>query len=127
MAEPAPTMDLRRAEAVERVSEEGRVRPRRSEWIVTGGALAYAAALLFAPLAALAWGALSRGFGEFYRSLSTPDALSALKLTFLLALGATALNTLFGVTAAWLLVRDRRFPARRLVNAVLDLDRKSVV
>ena len=86
-----------------------------------GAALTYAATLLFAPLGALAWGALSRGIATFFRVLSTPDALSALKLTFLLAVGATAINTVFGVAAAWLLVRDRSFPGRRLVNGIVDL------
>ena len=110
-----------KAAAIEDAAAEGRVRPRLGEWVVVGVALTYAVLLLFAPLAALAQGALARGIRPFLRAVSTPDALSALKLTFLLAFGATAINTVFGVAAAWLLVRDRKFPARRFVNAMVDL------
>jgi sulfate transport system permease protein len=99
----------------------GRVRPRFSEWIVVGLALLYAASLLFAPLVSLAWGALSRGVETFAREITTPDALSAIRLTLLLAFGATVINTVFGVPAAWLLVRDRSFVGRRLVNGIVDL------
>ena len=99
----------------------GRVRPRFSEWVVVGLALLYAATLLFAPLVSLAWGALSRGVGTFAREITTPDALSAIRLTLLLAFGATVINTVFGVPAAWLLVRDRSFVGRRLVNGIVDL------
>jgi sulfate transport system permease protein len=109
------------AAAIPGPDAEGRVRPRLSEWIVVGLALFYAAALLFAPLVSLAVGALSRGVGTFWREISTPDALSAIRLTLLLAFGATAINTVFGVPAAWLLVRDRSFVGRRFVNGVVDL------
>jgi len=106
---------------VQETAAGGRSRPRLGEWVVVGVALSYAFLLLFAPLVALARGALSRGIHAFFAAVSTPDALSALKLTFLLALGATAINTVFGVAAAWLLVRDRKFPGRRFVNGVVDL------
>jgi sulfate transport system permease protein len=109
------------ATVIEEGAARGRVRPRLGEWVVVAIALSYAVLLLFAPLAALARGALSRGFHAFFEALSTPDALSAIKLTFLLAVGATAINTVFGVVTAWLLVRDRRFPGRRFVNGIVDM------
>jgi sulfate transport system permease protein len=109
------------AAAISEPDAAGRVRPRFSEWIVVGLALLYAAALLFAPLVSLAWGALSRGVGTFWREITSPDALAAIRLTLLLAFGATLINTVFGVPAAWLLVRDRRFVGRRLVNGIVDL------
>jgi sulfate transport system permease protein len=115
-----------RARALEReiaaeASADGRVRPQLAEWAVVGIALFYAVLLLFAPLAALARGALSRGIAAFFREVTTPDALSSLKLTFLLAVGATILNTVFGVATAWLLVRDKKFPGRRIVNGIVDM------
>lgn len=119
MAERASALES--AAAIEEGAAGGRVRPRFGEWAVVGIALAYAVLLLFAPLAGLAQGALSRGFRAFFGALSTPDALFAIKLTFLLAVGATAINTVFGVAAAWLLVRDRKFPGRRFVNGLVDM------
>ncbi|HEY3171526.1 MAG TPA: sulfate ABC transporter permease subunit [Thermoanaerobaculia bacterium] len=121
MAEPARSLEGDAATAVEEIAAGGRVRPRLGEWATVGIALLYAVLLLFAPLAALARGALSRGIPAFFDAVSTPDARSALRLTFLLAVGATGINTVFGVAAAWLLVRDRRFPGRRFVNGIVDM------
>jgi sulfate/thiosulfate transport system permease protein len=121
VAETARSLDGDVAAEIEEAAAGGRARPRLGEWVVVAVAVSYAVLLLFAPLAALARGALSRGIHAFFDALSTPDARSALKLTLLLALGATALNTVFGVAAAWLLERDRKFPGRRFVNGMVDL------
>jgi len=121
VAESARGFERAGSAAAEDAAPGGRARPRLGEWVVVGVALLYALLLLFAPLAALARGALSRGLSAFFEALSTEDALSAIKLTFLLAVGATAINTVFGVAAAWLLVRDRKFPGRRFVNGLVDL------
>jgi sulfate/thiosulfate transport system permease protein len=118
VAERAPALERKIAAEA---SADGRVRPKLAEWAVVGIALLYAVLLLFAPLAALARGALSRGLATFFREVTTSDALSSLKLTFLLAVGATALNTVFGVATAWLLVRDKKFPGRRIVNGIVDM------
>ena len=103
-----------RARALEReiaaeASADGRVRPQLAEWAVVGIALFYAVLLLFAPLAALTRGALSRGVATFFREVTTPDALSSLKLTFLLAVGAT------------LGILGELFPGRRIVNGIVDM------
>ena len=121
MAQIARALPGRGASTIQIPDVEGRVRPRLAEWALIGLTLLYAAALLFAPLVSLAWGALSQGIGTFWRAVSSPDARSAIRLTLLLAVGATAINTAFGVPAAWLLVRDRSFPGRRLVNGIVDL------
>lgn len=121
MAEGARTLEETGAAAMEEAAAGGRVRPRLGEWVIVGVALFYAVMLLFAPILALTRGALVRGIGTFFREVTTPDALSSIKLTFLLAVGATAINTVFGVATAWLLVRDRKFPGRRFVNGLVDM------
>jgi sulfate transport system permease protein len=83
-------------------------------------ALLYAAALICAPLAAIFWGSLVKGIGEFLTELTSASALSALRLTILLSTGATIINTLFGTCVAMVLARDR-FRGRRLVNGLVDL------
>jgi sulfate transport system permease protein len=82
--------------------------------------LLYTAVLLVAPIVAITWGALSSGLSVVVRELTSPDAVHALELTLLLGLAATALNTVFGVCIAWVLVRDR-FRGRALLNAMVDL------
>jgi sulfate transport system permease protein len=100
--------------------EEGGARPRGGEWLLVGAAVLYAVVLLAGPLVALAWGALAEGVGAFVEQVTTPDALNALELTLILALAATAVNTLLGVAAAWLFVRDD-FRGKALLNGLVDL------
>jgi sulfate transport system permease protein len=95
-------------------------RPRAIEWLLIGAVLLYAAALLVGPLAAIAWGALARGVGVFVEEVTSADALSALRLTLVLGVTATAINVVLGTLVAWVLVRDD-FPGKRLVNGLVDL------
>ena len=95
-------------------------RPGFVEWGLIGLALLYAAVLLAGPLVAIVWGALSEGVGVFLRQITADHALSALKLTLLLGVAATAINTAMGVCIAWVLVRDD-FRGKRLVNGLVDL------
>lgn len=83
-------------------------------------ALGYVAVLLLAPLALVFWNTFQDGFGAAWEAVTTPAALHALWLTILITLIAVPLNTIFGVTAALILVR-RRVPARPLVSALIDL------
>jgi sulfate transport system permease protein len=83
-------------------------------------ALGYVAALLLAPLSLVFWNTFQDGFDAAWEAVTTPAALHALWLTVLIALIAVPLNTVFGVTAALILVR-RRVPGRSLVSALIDL------
>jgi sulfate transport system permease protein len=80
----------------------------------------YAGVLLAAPLIALAWGSLSEGLSGFVSAISQRDAIDSLRLTLVMAIGATVINTLFGVSIAWVLVRDD-FRGKRLLSGLVDL------
>jgi sulfate/thiosulfate transport system permease protein len=82
--------------------------------------LGYTILLLLAPLLAISWGALSSGLDASWQAITSPDALHALQLTLILALLASALNAVFGLCAAWVLVRDQ-FRGRAFLNALVDL------
>ena len=82
--------------------------------------LLYAAGLLVAPLVAIIWGALAEGAGEFVRQITSADALSALKLTLIMAVAATLINTLFGLVIAWVLARDN-FWGKSVLNGLVDM------
>ena len=90
------------------------------ERVLIGVVVLYAAVLLLGPLAALAWSSLVDGAGEFVRQVTSPDALSSLKLTLMLAAGATIINTVFGLCVAWILVRDG-FAGQKIINGLVDL------
>jgi sulfate/thiosulfate transport system permease protein len=96
------------------------VRPGIFKWVLIGIALLYAVVLLAGPFVAIAWGALSGGLNTFLQQITSADALSALKLTLLLGVGATAMNTIMGVCIAWVLVRDN-FIGKRFMNGLVDL------
>jgi sulfate transport system permease protein len=68
----------------------------------------------------MAWGAFSEGFTEFWVQLTHPEAIHSLKLTLLISVIASLLNTVFGVCIAWILVNDR-FKGRRFINGLVDL------
>ena len=83
-------------------------------------AVTYLSLLVLLPLAAVVSKGFTGGFGTFWRAVSQPEAVAALKLTLICSLIVAVFNSLAGVTIAWVLVRDE-FPGKRLVGAVIDL------
>lgn len=99
-----------------------RDRPIRS-WVaavLVAIVLLYAALLVVAPILAVFSGAFAKGVGEFFAQITSSDALNALRLTFVIAVLASAINVVFGVVIAWVLVRHN-FPGKTLVNGLVDL------
>jgi len=83
-------------------------------------ALGYLGAVLLVPVGAVIWRAFGDGVAPVWQAITTPDAVHAFWLSLLIAAIAVPLNTVFGVTCAVVLVRQR-FPGRRLLDAVIDL------
>jgi sulfate transport system permease protein len=83
-------------------------------------ALTYLLFLLVLPVGLIGWRTFEHGVGPFFDALSSPSALHAFKVTFIVALWAVVLNTVFGVGSALLLVRHR-FPGKKILNALIDL------
>ncbi len=99
---------------------ERRTRPRGIELWLVAAVVAYAGILLIGPLVGLLWGALRAGAGPFWKALTHPDALHAITLTLVFALGATVINAVLGTCAALVLVRDE-FRGKRVLNGLVDL------
>ena len=83
-------------------------------------AVTYLSLLVILPVAALLSNALSGGFGAFWRAVSQPEAVAALKLTLWCSLAVAAFNAVAGLVIAWVLVRDD-FRGKAAVNAIIDL------
>jgi len=83
-------------------------------------AVTYLSLLVLLPLAAVVSKAFDGGWGTFWRAVSQPEAVAALKLTLICSLIVAVVNSLAGVLIAWVLVRDE-FRGKRLVGAVIDL------
>src|SRR6201995_3201528 len=76
--------------------------------------------IVLLPLAALLDKSLSEGLGQFWDSVSSGPAKSALELILVCSLIVVAINGFFGTIVAWLLVRDN-FPGKSIINAIIDL------
>ncbi len=60
------------------------------------------------------------GWESFWQTIADPRVLASYKVTFTTSFWAAAVNGVFGLIIAWVLVRYE-FPGRRLVDAVVDL------
>jgi sulfate/thiosulfate transport system permease protein len=88
--------------------------------VARGLVTAYLGLIVVLPLAAVVWRSTREGGTTFWDSITAPDAVAALKLTLLAALGVAIVNAVVGTLIAWVLVRDS-FRGQNLVNAVIDL------
>jgi sulfate transport system permease protein len=88
--------------------------------LALGLTLAALSLIVLLPLAALVLRAASIGPQAFFEIATDPRTLAALRLSFGTALLAAAVNAVFGLLIAWVLVRYR-FPGRRIVDAAVDL------
>ena len=83
-------------------------------------ALAYLFVLLVVPVGLILWRTFTPGVGEFFASITTPAALSALQLSLLVVAIVVPLNVIFGVPTALMLARNK-FRGKGALQAVIDL------
>lgn len=83
-------------------------------------ALVFLTLFLFVPLVAVFTEALKKGWDTYKESVLDPDALSAIRLTFIAAGIAVPLNLVFGVAAAWTIAKFD-FPGKSILLSLIDL------
>jgi sulfate transport system permease protein len=88
--------------------------------LTLGFTITYLTLIVLIPLAGVVWRTTELGWAEFFAIAADQRTLSALRVSFGTALIAAAVNVVFGVLVAWVLVRYR-FPGRRIVDAAVDL------
>jgi sulfate/thiosulfate transport system permease protein len=88
--------------------------------LALGFTLTYLGLIVLIPLAGLVLKSATLGLAGFLDVVTGPRTLAALRLSFVTALIAAAINAVFGVIIAWVLIRYR-FPGRRLLDAFVDL------
>lgn len=86
-------------------------------WVIT---FTYLAFLLILPIAALLTKAATEPLESFWKTATSPLALSSYEITFVTAFAAAAVNGVFGTLIAWVLVRYEFF-GKRFLEAVVDL------
>jgi sulfate transport system permease protein len=80
----------------------------------------YIGMLIVLPIIAISSEAFKGGLNSIWMNITSSQALSSLKLTFVTALLMVLLNVLTGTATAWVLVRYN-FPLKNLMNALIDL------
>ncbi|MCA1971583.1 sulfate ABC transporter permease subunit CysT [Caenispirillum bisanense] len=85
-----------------------------------GFTLAYLGLVVLIPLSAVVFRAAGLGWQDFLALATDGRTLAAVRLSFTTALMAAALNAVFGLLVAWVLVRYS-FPGKRVLDAMVDL------
>ena len=83
-------------------------------------AFLYLGLVLLLPAANVFITAFSKGLSPIWEAMQRPDFQSAIQLTLGLAVIALPLNTIFGLSAAWAIARNK-FPGKALLLSIIDL------
>jgi sulfate transport system permease protein len=94
--------------------------PPWARWTILALVLGFLALMLILPLAAVFAGALKKGLEASLAAISDPDAISAVKLTLLVAAIAVPFNAAFGVCAAWAIAKHY-FPGKSFLITLIDI------
>jgi sulfate transport system permease protein len=88
--------------------------------LALGFTLTYLSLIVLIPLAGLVFKTASLGWDDFWKLATDSRTLAALRVSFGLSIAAAAINAVFGLIIAWVLVRYE-FPGRKLLDSFIDL------
>jgi len=93
---------------------------KTAKWTIILLGLGYLGVLVLLPLIAVFIEAFRQGMQVYWDSIMEPDALAAIKLTFIVAAIAVPLNMVFGLVASWAIAKFK-FVGKRLLITFIDL------
>jgi sulfate transport system permease protein len=105
--------------APEVILTPARRRPRAGA-LTLGVSTVYLSVIVLIPIAAVVAKAFEDGWASFWHEITRPEAVAALKLTFVASLIVVAINAVSGTLIAWVLMRDS-FRGKSVVNGIIDL------
>ena len=88
--------------------------------LALGFTIFYLSLIVLIPLSAAFIKTFSMTWEAFWTTVSAPRVLASYWLTFRTSLMAAAINAVFGLLVAWVLVRYK-FPGKRIIDALVDL------
>lgn len=88
--------------------------------LTLGYSLLYLSLIVLLPLSALLFKTFTLSASEFWDAVASPRVLTSYRLTFGASFLAAAVNAVFGLLIAWVLVRYD-FWGKRIVDALVDL------
>jgi len=105
---------------------EGMTMRSRSQSVLPGFGVSlgitctYLSLMVLLPLATVFARSAELSGEQFWSTVTDPRVVASYRVTLSASFVAAAINTVFGLLVAWVLVRYR-FPGRRLVDAIVDL------
>lgn len=116
----AGTVKLKTTTGAKQRRADAITEPLWFRWLLIGVSLGFLGLFLAVPLAAVFAQAFERGWEAYLQALADPDALSAIRLTLLVAALVVPINTVFGVIAAWAIAKFKFF-GKSLLITLIDL------
>jgi sulfate/thiosulfate transport system permease protein len=89
-------------------------------FVIVALAVLFLLTFVVLPLVVVFASAFTRGVMAYFAALAEPEALSAIRLTLLIAAISVSLNLVFGVIAAWAITKYH-FAGKSLLVTVIDL------
>src|SRR5690606_6478988 len=87
--------------------------------LTLGYTLAYLTIIVLVPVIAVVIKTTELSLAEFWQVVTAPRTVASYKLSFGASLLAAAVNSVFGLILAWVLVRYS-FPGKKIVDALID-------
>lgn len=85
-----------------------------------GYTLVYLSLIVLIPLSATFLKTAGLTWEQFWHAVTSPRVMASYRITFGASFVGAAVNAVFGLLVAWVLVRYR-FPGRRIIDAIVDL------
>ena len=126
----APTADLTVSPSLARLERASprtsnspdhlRTEPGPVRFVIIALAITFLSVFVVLPLVVVFASAFSKGISAYIAALGEPEALSAIKLTLLVAAISVSLNLVFGVVAAWAIAKFD-FTGKTFLITLIDL------
>src|SRR5882672_1140883 len=97
-----------------------RTEPKVIRFVIIAIAVIFLTVFVVLPLVVVFVQAFSKGVFAYFSALSDPEALSAIKLTLMVAAISVGLNLVFGVVAAWAIAKFD-FRGKTFLISLIDL------
>ena len=93
---------------------------KRTKYILITVSIAFVILLLILPLISIITNSLKQGIAFYFQAISTEYVLSSLGVTVFATVVSVVVNTIFGVTAAWLLTKFT-FKGQHILSTLIDI------
>jgi sulfate/thiosulfate transport system permease protein len=101
-------------------AEDLRTEPKIIRVVIIAIAVIFLVVFVVLPLVVVFAQAFSKGVAAYLAALSDPEALSAIRLTLLIATISVGLNLVFGIVAAWAIAKFE-FRGKTFLISLIDL------